>query len=481
MISQHLLTMAQEAAKSSLLPGSHLKVDGDTPLGYIIRNITPPEEVLLQTESANVLSTVSDTAYTKVANIGPLALPLAMDEIEQQCINPLMQQVAFVRTVVNPLVREIADHVKSTINVEASTDDLAKIIKLYTPDFIHGAYGEYIRQCETTSNIQKGPAFRPQLDPNLDRNAILDIVKTDSDEINAGLMELSAIYTDLVGGDLITDAWQLIASPNEAIGGLIINFRNFILATAAFIMVDNIVKHLPIKTGLNSEALNTWGAFARCALARVASASLSTYANAIATKRLVQNADRNTITVYGPVYDEFYHEDKMDIMVGIAHSKDNTHYRMLSEVLENAETLSQRGKIALASLNRSRDNRMSARISDGIQASILAMVDTAKEDTNHGLNPFLIKGHLPAEYRAEIGKYINDYFPGDVIRREPLTEVVSRIMCNLFFKDTMAGVILTRMAQVEAKYPKSELSTIVSITMIDILIEWVGCQIQVAK
>ena len=99
MISQHLLTMAQEAAKSSLLPGSHLKVDGDTPLGYIIRNITPPEEVLLQTESANVLSTVSDTAYTKVANIGPMALPLAMDEIEQQCINPLMQQVAFVRTV----------------------------------------------------------------------------------------------------------------------------------------------------------------------------------------------------------------------------------------------------------------------------------------------------------------------------------------------------------------------------------------------
>ena len=109
------------------------------------------------------------------------------------------------------------------------------------------------------------------------------------------------------------------------------------------------------------------------------------------------------------------------------------------------------------------------------------MVETATEDTNHGLHPFLIKGYLPAEYRAHIGKYINDYFPGDAIRREPLTEVVSRVMCSLFFKDTMAGVILTRMAQVEAKYPKSELSTIVSITMIDILIEWVGCQIQVAK
>ena len=68
----------------------------------------PEEEIVASTESINQsLSLISDKANTPFALSGNLALGVALDEMDKTYVKPLINQVNFVRNVVNPIVEEL--------------------------------------------------------------------------------------------------------------------------------------------------------------------------------------------------------------------------------------------------------------------------------------------------------------------------------------------------------------------------------------
>ena len=88
---------------------------------------------------------------------------------------------------------------------------------------------------------------------------------------------------------------------------------------------------------------------------------------------------------------------------------------------------------------------------------------------------------MSVEYRSEINKFLNANYPGSRLLETPLRMVIAQLICKLFFHETMAGVIIQRINQLEIKNPNATPASLISNTMIDLLIEWVSGQIELVS
>lgn len=488
MISQRLLNLSAQTAKSSLLPNTKLRPLSGSALEYIVQNIRPETQVLLSNENLNqTLSCVVDKANTPFAFTDAPSLAVALIEMQDTYIKPLQNQVHFVRNVVNPLVRELDGRVEDLVRGHTDRGSVINIKKIEMPDFVFSHLSSYIAQFTHFNSLQKGPDFKPALLEDLGRDEIIELCKTTSEEINTGVMEISAIWNDTEEGDLFLTAYkELLLGSNEYVGQLSPSYRNFMLAIVGFLVADKLQKE-PIK-GLNidNNNLNIWSTFFRTSCARIIQANLNMVSNAINNKVLIYSInpdkEKKELTVYGPVWDEFDHPDKIEVMVGIFHTEDNRNYRSVGSILEDAEKLKARGEFILQNEARVADTRKVARLNDAIQASIIGLVEeTLQSEENSDLRVFIPEKKMPFEYRNEIAKYLSDFYPGNSIAKTDRRLVIAQLICHLFFKDTMAGVIIQRIAQIETNNPNASQSSILTQTMIDLLIEWVGGQIELIQ
>ena len=197
---------------------------------------------------------------------------------------------------------------------------------------------------------------------------------------------------------------------------------------------------------------------------------------------LIQILLKKEITVYGKVYDEWESPDKIEVMVGILNTSNNTHYRSVSSIVENLDKLKDRGSVILSSEVRVEKNRKISRLLDAIQGNIINLIqETIDSEETSDLRSFIPDNKMSVEYRSEINKFLNANYPGSRLLETPLRMVIAQLICKLFFHETMAGVIIQRINQLEIKNPNATPASLISNTMIDLLIEWVSGQIELVS
>ena len=214
--------------------------------------------------------------------------------------------------------------------------------------------------------------------------------------------------------------------------------------------------------------------------------NINQIANAISGKILIHGINPDTtkkeIVVYGKVYDEWENPDKIEVMVGILNTSNNVHYRSISSIVENLDKLKDRGSVILSSEVRVEKSRKISRLLDAIQGNIINLIqETIDSEETSDLRSFIPDNKLSVEYRSEINKFINAYYPGSRLLETPLRMVIAQLICKLFFHETMAGVIIQRINQLEIKNPNATPASLISNTMIDLLIEWVSGQIELVN
>ena len=74
-------------------------------------------------------------------------------------------------------------------------------------------------------------------------------------------------------------------------------------------------------------------------------------------------------------------------------------------------------------------------------------------------------------------KYLNSNYPNDKIVNTNTHLLVADLVCELFFKETMASVIITKLAQTEIKHPEYNANELFTVSVIDLITEWVAGQI----
>lgn len=486
MVNERLLALGHATAKASLLPNMRLKAQSNSPLEHIVKNCMPAEGLLLATESVNQsLSMVNDKANLPFAFSGSKALPLLLEEMDDTYIKPLVNQVNFVRNVVNPIIREVVEKVETNLKGHEARSSAINILKLEMPDFVYGQLGAYVNKFALTNGLQKGPSFQPDLPSELAIEDIVEMAKTSSPEVNEGLMELSAIWNDLFDGNLFQTAYQeLLLKRNEVVGSMPVNYRSFMLASVAFFIADNLVKN-PIK-GLTLDGANlaVWGDFFRASCARVIQSMVNMATNAITNNILIYSVnpdkDKKEITVYGKVFDEFDNADKIEIMVGILNSENPMAYRTIGDITENMEILLNRGQFVLSADLRVSQSRKIARLFDAIHGSTIQLIEeTINSEEESDLRVFIPTDKKPLDYRSEINRFLESRYPGINLLKNDLKIVVSDLVCELFFKETMAQVIIQRIIQIELANPNASQASVITQSMIDVLCEWVGGQIEV--
>lgn len=488
MINTRLLALSSQTAKASLLPRQKLKCQTNSPLEYIFKNCMPEEEIVASTESINQsLSLISDKANTPFALSGNLALGVALDEMDKTYVKPLINQVNFVRNVVNPIVEELHNKVEVTLKEKEQRGAVINIKKLDIPDFLYGALGQYINSFAIVERVQKGPSFKPTFPDNLSRDQLIEMCRTSSDDVNAGIMELATIWNNSFEGDLFDTAYnELILGSNEKVGGLVQSYRNMLLSVIGFLVVDKIAKEPTKGLNLDNVNLTVWCNFFRSACARVIQSNINQIANAISGKILIHGINPDTtkkeITVYGKVYDEWESPDKIEVMVGILNTSNNIYYRSISSIVENLDKLKDRGSVILSSEVRVEKSRKISRLLDAIQGNIINLIqETIDSEETSDLRSFIPDNKMSVEYRSEINKFLNANYPGSRLLETPLRMVIAQLICKLFFHETMAGVIIQRINQLEIKNPNATPASLISNTMIDLLIEWVSGQIELVS
>ena len=119
---------------------------------------------------------------------------------------------------------------------------------------------------------------------------------------------------------------------------------------------------------------------------------------------------------------------------------------------------------------------------DAIQGNIINLIqETIDSEETSDLRSFIPDNKMSVEYRSEINKFLNAYYPGSRLLETPLRMVIAQLICKLFFHETMAGVIIQRINQLEIKNPNATPASLISNTMIDLLIEWVSGQIELVS
>ena len=59
--------------------------------------------------------------------------------------------------------------------------------------------------------------------------------------------------------------------------------------------------------------------------------------------------------------------------------------------------------------------------------------------------------------------------------------LIADIVCELFFKDTLASTIISKLVQTEIKHPEYNANELLSVTVVDLVTEWVAGQILLVK
>lgn len=483
MFGPNLINLANDVAQSSLLPGTKLKAVAGTALDALVQNAMPSESLIASQECLeHSLGSVIDKCYTEFGFTEGAAIYQAYDAIEEQCINPLKNQLSFTRNTVSPIIREVVTDVNERLSVRVDPFSQFKINQIEVPSFVYETVLPRIQNLMSLYNPgQKGPSTQPTFE-NPENNLLVELIRTEDDATNEGIMSLSEVYTKQFGGDLFQDAWALLKQPNHTINDAAGTYRNFILYLTALLAVEKLEKE-PIRGLQISEAdLKTWCLFFKVACTRVVFAFANMYSGAVSAKTMISSVavETKTINVFYDVYAAFEVPNKADILVGILNSGNPMSYRQLDVITENAEDLARRGQLILTTANAIDNTRRAARTFDAIVSSVLTLIDNTKNDEHAELKAF-IEDKPTLEYRGIISKYLNAYYPGTRILETELPIVVSDVVCELFFKDTMASLILKHLIQAENAKADLDTTTVVSTAIINILIEWVAGQIEIVK
>ena len=146
------------------------------------------------------------------------------------------------------------------------------------------------------------------------------------------------------------------------------------------------------------------------------------------------------------------------------------------------DKLKDRGSVILSSEVRVEKSHKISRLLDAIQGNIINLIqETIDSEETSDLRSFIPDNKMSVEYRSEINKFLNAYYPGSRLLETPLRMVIAQLICKLFFHETMAGVIIQRINQLEIKNPNATPASLISNTMIDLLIEWVSGQIELVS
>ena len=482
MFDQKLLHLSNEVVKNTMLPNKKLRAKPGTPLDYIVNSVLPAEAEL-NTESLNqALSCVIDKSNAPFSFTGSKVLHVVLDQIDDQYIKPLRQQLKFTRNTVNPVIQDAVKRVETILSERSEPNTSFTLHKINVPDFVYGRLLNYIEGFAVSLTAgQQGPAFKPTLS-HVDANEITQLCQSDFEEVNEGILQLAEEWKAIEGTDLFDAVFtNFLLAPNHVVAQLMPSHRNFMQAIVAFLVADKLVKEPIASLNISSENLNVWGAFFRNACARIIKLYLGMFSSAVRTKTLIRTVDKENkvIEVYAPVYDEFDSTEKADIMMGILHSNTPNSFKSLEAVVENAEVLVNRGKVAAELSVRMDKNRLATRYNDVILQVIIQLVEEAKaSDENSDLRSFIDTTKPAFEYRPVVNKYLNDTYPGNSILKTDLRLVIAEVVCHCFFKDTMASVILRRLIEVEVERPDATPAAIVSIGLISMLTEWVAGQIE---
>lgn len=483
MLTQDVLNLANDVAKTSLLNGARLKAIPGTALDAMVQNVTPAEGVVASQECLeHSLGTVIDKSYANFGFTEGAAIYQVYDSIEEQCINPLKNQLSFTRNVVSPVIREVIEDVRDRLSVRVEPASKIKVNQIEVPEFVYSTVLPRIAGLVSLYNpSQKGPSSQPTFD-EADNDTIIELVRTTDDRTNEGIMNLAEVYEKQFGGDLFQDAWKLLKLRNEFVNDTSVTYQSFMVYLTAFLIVDKLEKEPIQGMRITEEELKQWAMFFKVACSRIINSFSSMYSTAIASKAVISSVNTKTKTIY--VYHDTYANidlpNKADILVGIMNSSNPTAYRNLDAITENAEELARHGQLVLATVNTIDKTRLAARTFDAITSSILALVENTFNDEHAELKAVIEE--IPVlEYRGKINHFLNNYYPGNRILDVDLAYVVSDTVCDLFFKDTMASLILKHLIVAESSKQDLDTSTIVSTAIINILIEWVAGQIEVVK
>lgn len=485
MLNNRLLSLAHQTATASLLPNQKLRAVPGSPLAFLIDQCRPNDATVLSTESLNqTLGLVADRASQTFALSGTPNLTLALEQIEQQYIKPILNQISFARNVVKPIIADMESSVQDLLKMREHSNVALSIRKMGMPDALYGNLGEHIAKFALVKEAQKGPGFKPTFDPNLSRDEFVELCRSNVESVNEALMELATIWHDFgEEGDLFEATYQrVILQPNEQIGDLFTaSYANFMMSVVAFVFADNLAKNPISGLKVNNEALATWCNFCRSACARVVQNFKNLILSAENSKQLVHLVDRtkNVIVVYGRVYDEFDSPDRMDIMMGLFHDKSAIQARSVSTINERAEELKKVGQLAAAAMIRTKENLSATYLQDAIQAAIVRLVEETKQsEETSDLRSFIPDNLVAADYRVQAARHLEQRYPGVHLSKTPLLLVLTDVVCELFFKETMAAVIMSRYVQIGLDRPDSSIATVNSLLVIEMLMEWFGNQIE---
>lgn len=481
MLNNRLLNMATDVA--SVIPSDKkLVCKPGSPLEYVFKAITPDKNAILSTEDINEsLSNVVDKGNINVAYTNTKLLTVILGDINNAYLQDFKDQFRFVKNVVNPIVKEISSGVTNDLNERIKRTDDLTIIKEAIPEVLQGGFYSYVSNFVPKLNVQKGPGYKPNFDLNLTEDQIRALASKD-DAFNESLLKLADEYKNLYGTDIFVDAWNLLLnSSNEELGNISNKYNSFLLSIVAFIIVDKIANEPIEGLGISTDKLTDWTIFARSSLARVIRVNVDLNSHAISNNILVKFINGKTITVYADVYDNWNEEDKNTILLGLCYLKDGS-LGSISKIEENKDKLISKGRIAIENIiNASTDDKAS-RIISSIVKHLLVIIDNAKNTEEYTDIKSFLNLTIPSyHYRNEILKYINNNYSNERIVNANVHLLIADIVCELFFKDTLANVIITKLAQTEIKHPEYNANELLSITVIDLVTEWVAGQILLIK
>lgn len=485
MMDSLLLSKADEVVKTAVPLKHKVRPTPGSPLEYVLNNVGPTHEEIVSTESVNLaLSNVVDKCNTPFAFTGDPVLPMVIEAIEEQCINPLKNQLSFVRNVVNPVIREVYEDAEDSLKASASRKPEFHIVKLSIPDYVYNLRNYIATHAVSMAPNQVGPDFKPSFDRSLSKEDIIEIAKgSGTEDLATCLMQVSEKYQDLTGSDVFTDTWkEFVCAPNDKLGTLPITYTNFLKALVGFLVADSLVKNPIPNLGISQSQLNIWGTFFKAACARIIQINLSSFDNAIQSKALIENIDKanQTIYVYESTYAEFDVEDKVEVLIGILNTENHLPYRTLPKIQENREILANRGKFVLETNLRTEDNTKIARITDALVGSVIRLVERTQESEETSELRSFVETKKPAfEYRPVVLEFLRQYYPNSTLLKHDLKMVVADVICYCFFRDTMAATILRRFVLSEIEHPKATDAGVATAAIVDMIVEWVAGQIEV--
>lgn len=484
MLNEKTLQLANEVAQFAVPAGKKIIAKPGSPLAKIVEVLKPDEHLLLSSESVDhTLGMVLDNAQSTIPCTDIMTLPFVLEAIERDCMEPWLAQLSFVRNEVNPLVKELLNYYHDALGARKRRAEAYTVVKHYIPALLLGtSYFNYIKNLTPApGNRQGSPSVYPALE-NI-KSDVMDFVRSESDDFNEQVLAIGTTYTDLTGSDVFKDAWELLLSKEVGLSKLDATHAGYLKAIIAFIMVDNLKKNPVAGLNVNEEHLANWANYARGILATTIVANTNILNATIQNGTLILNTSPSSrvVVVNGEVYDNWTEGNESEVLIGILNSEDADNYRSVNSISENRELLVSRGRMALQNANRTLEEDLITDKIDAIHGAFIRLLDVAKADEAHVLRAFGNVDEPSIELRSKINGILNVRYPGRVINMGDVILVLTDLLCELYFKETMASVILSAVVNAELKYPDASSQDLFSIAVVELLTEWVAGQIMLVN